>query len=67
MLVFIQNGEFGDLAFALYFSTVTATTLGFGNLVLSPDWQPLAAFEAMRDLILFSASTAFLVSEMVPV
>ena len=63
-LVYIQMGEFGDLASALYFFTVTATTLGFGNLFLSPDWQLLAAFEAMGGLILFGASTAFLLSMM---
>ena len=63
-LVYIQIGEFGDLASALYFSAVTATTLGFGDLVLSPDWQLLSAFEAMGGLILFGASTAFLLSVM---
>ena len=34
VLVYIQNGEFGDLASALYFFTVTATMLEFGDLVL---------------------------------
>lgn len=63
-LVYIQVGEFGDIASALYFSTVTATTLGFGDVVLSSDWQLLSAFEAMGGLILFGASTAFLLSIM---
>ena len=63
-LVYIQIGEFNDFGSALYFSTVTATTLGYGDLVLSQDWQLLSAFEAMGGLILFGASTAFLISLM---
>ena len=63
-LVYMQIGEFGGIASALYFSTVTATTLGFGDVVLSPDWRLLSAFEAMGGLILFGASTAFLLSVM---
>ena len=66
-LLYIQVGEFSDIASALYFSTVTATTLGFGDVVLSPDWQLLSAFEAMGGLLLFGASTAFLLSVMASV
>ena len=61
-LTFMLLGEFADLSTALYFSTVTATTLGYGDLVLSPDWQLLGSFEAMGGLILFGASTAFLLA-----
>lgn len=63
-LILMLIGEFSELSTALYFSTVTATTLGYGDLVLSPDWQLLGSFEAMGGLILFGASTAFLLAVM---
>lgn len=59
-VLFIFLGEFSELANALYFSAVTATTLGYGDIVLSERWQLLGTFEAMGGLILFGASTAFL-------
>jgi hypothetical protein len=62
--VYIQLGEFRELARALYFSAVTATTLGYGDITLSESWQLLTSFEAMAGLILFGASTAFLIGLM---
>lgn len=58
--VYLQVGEFTELREALYFSVVTSTTLGYGDITLSERWQLLASFEAMGGLILFGASTAFL-------
>lgn len=58
--VFLTVGEFTELSKALYFSVVTSTTLGYGDITLSEEWQLLASFEAMGGLILFGASTAFL-------
>lgn len=58
-LVYVQLGEFSSFAQSLYFSGVTATTVGYGDVTLSEDWQLLATFEAMGGLILFGASTAF--------
>lgn len=45
---------------ALYFSASTFTTLGFGDIVLTPQWRLLASFEATNGLLLFGWSTAFL-------
>ena len=53
-------GEFVDFERALYFSVVTATTLGYGDVTLSARWQLLSTFEAMGGLLLFGTSTAFL-------
>ena len=53
-------GEFSDMQQSLYFSVVTATTLGYGDLTLSDRWQLLSSFEAMGGLILFGVSVAFL-------
>jgi hypothetical protein len=58
--VYLMLGEFSDLRQALYFSVVTSTTLGYGDITLSDKWQLLGSFEAMGGLVLFGASTAFL-------
>ena len=60
----VKVGEFDQLAKALYFSVVTSTTLGYGDVTLSESWQLLATFEAMGGLILFGASTAFMLAVM---
>ena len=48
------------LARALYFSTVTFTTLGYGDITLLPRWQLISAFEATNGIVLFGVSTAFI-------
>lgn len=52
-------GEFESLERALYFSTVTFTTLGYGDITLQERWQLLSSFEAANGIILFGVSTAF--------
>ena len=49
---------------ALYFSTVTFTTLGYGDIVLEPKWQLLSSLEAANGIILFGISTAFIFTVM---
>ena len=61
-VVYLTVGEFIELSDALYFSVVTSTTLGYGDITLSERWRLLASFEAMGGLILFGASTAFLLA-----
>lgn len=63
-LVYFWCGEFDSIQRALYFSIVTSTTLGYGDITLSPNRQLLSSFEAMGGLILFSASTAFFLAIM---
>lgn len=62
--LFLYLGEFDELKQALYFSVVTSTTLGYGDITLSNKWQILGTFEAMGGLILFGTSTAFLLGLM---
>ena len=45
---------------ALYFSTSTFTTVGYGDLVLEPGWRVLAAIESANGFLLLGWSTAFL-------
>jgi hypothetical protein len=59
--VFLILGVFQSLEPALYFSIVTFTTLGYGDITLNPDWRILASFAAVDGLIIFGLNTAFLV------
>lgn len=45
---------------ALYFSTSTFTTVGYGDIVLEPGWRVLAAIESANGFLLLGWSTAFL-------
>jgi hypothetical protein len=47
---------------ALYFSTTSFTTVGYGDLTLSKDWRLLGSIEAINGMILFGWSTAFIFS-----
>lgn len=49
---------------SLYFSTVSFTSLGYGDMVLDPRWRVFGAIEAANGLILFGWSTAFLLTLM---
>ena len=60
-VIYYIVGEFTEFQHSLYFSIVTATTLGYGDITLSDRWQLLATFEAMGGLILFGVTTAFLI------
>ena len=54
--------EFGTFEQALYFSTVSFSTLGFGDLTLGVNWRVLGAIEAVNGLVLIAWSTAFLMN-----
>jgi hypothetical protein len=58
--LYLVLGEAHLLEEALYFSTVTFASLGFGDIVLSPRWRLLSAIEAANGVILFAWSTTFL-------
>lgn len=63
-VVFLGIGAIDRFEPALYFSTVTFSSLGYGDIVLPPDWRLFGAIEAANGLILFAWSTAFLISLM---
>lgn len=58
--LFLMLGEFSSLGEAVYFSSVSATTLGYGDVLLSDKWRLLSGFIAANGLVLFSLNTAFL-------
>lgn len=49
-----------DMESAIYFSTSSFTTVGFGDVFLDKDWRLLSSFEAANGFILFGWSTAFI-------
>lgn len=48
-----------DLTSALYFSAVTYTTTGYGDLVLPLRWRLVGAVEALTGILMCGWSTAF--------
>jgi hypothetical protein len=61
-LLYRLVGETGSFEDALYFSTVTFASLGYGDIVLSPRWRLVSAIEAANGVVLFAWSTAFLLT-----
>ena len=45
---------------ALYFSTVTYTTLGYGDVILDERWRLLGSFEAANGIVMFGWTTALI-------
>ena len=45
---------------AFYFSMVTFTTLGFGDVVLTGEWRTLASIQAANGVIIFGWTTALI-------
>ena len=59
-LLLIWLGTFNNLEPALYFSLISFTTLGFGDLILNEDWRLLAGFIAANGFIVFGLGTAYI-------
>jgi hypothetical protein len=59
---YIATGVVAELEEAVYFSTVTFSTLGYGDITAPPSWRVLAALEAMDGIILIGWSIAYLVA-----
>jgi len=63
-LAFLVIGAETALEAALYFSTSSFATVGYGDIVLDSEWRLLSAIEGLNGLILIGWSTAFLLSLM---
>ena len=48
-----------DLPTALYFSAVTYTTTGYGDLVLPAEWRLVGGVEALTGILMCGLSTGF--------
>ena len=48
-----------DLSSAFYFSAVTYTTTGYGDLVLPKEWRLVGGVEALTGILMCGLSTGF--------
>jgi hypothetical protein len=61
-IVYVAIGVVSDLESALYFSTSTFSTLGYGDITPVAGWRLFAALEAVDGFLLIGWSTAYLVA-----
>ena len=60
-LLFLPGEHLGSFEEAAYFSVVTFTTLGYGDITLvEHDWRMLSGIEALVGILLVGWTTAFL-------
>ncbi len=57
-------GAVPDLHTAVYFSTTTYATLGFGEAMIADEWRLVAGIEGINGVLLLGWSTAFFVTMM---
>jgi hypothetical protein len=55
-------GEFQEFGNAYYHSAVNYTTLGYGDILLTPSWRMLGPLEATNGALMFGVSTAMVFS-----
>jgi voltage-gated potassium channel Kch len=58
-LFYVWRQAMPNLQDSLYFSAVTYTTTGYGDLVLPRGWQLLGAVEALTGILMNGLSTGF--------
>lgn len=60
-VVFYLAGAFSEFEPALYFSLVSFTTVGFGDIILGHEWRLLSGLTAAAGFLSFGWSTAYMV------
>jgi hypothetical protein len=58
--LFMICGEFKESGIAFYHSAVNYSTLGYGDLIMSPSWKLLGPLEAANGALMFGVSTAMI-------
>jgi hypothetical protein len=58
---YFMQGLFPDLRTSIYFSLVTYTTVGYGDVVLPEAWKLLGGCEALAGILMTAWSTAILI------
>ena len=59
-VMLLPDGELASFEEAVYFSFVTFTTLGYGDITLSEGWRVLSGIEALNGILLVGWTTAML-------
>jgi hypothetical protein len=63
-VVFLLCGEFPAFGTAYYHSAVNYTTLGYGDVLMTPSWRLLGPLEAANGVLMFGVSTAIIFAVM---
>ena len=58
-LVYLGTGAISGLEDALYFSTISYSTVGYNDTHIAENWRLLGAFESILGMVLLGWSTAF--------
>ncbi len=59
-VLFMMCGEFPEFATAFYHSAVNYSTLGYGDVVMTPSWRLLGPLEGANGMLMFGVSTAMI-------
>jgi Ion channel len=59
-MLFMICGEFQTFGTAYYHSAVNYSTLGYGDMIMSPSWKLLGPLEAADGSLMFGVSTAMI-------
>ena len=57
---YLSVDAFSNLEEALYYSTSTFTTVGYGDVLLPQEWRLLGAFQSANGFMVFGWGTAFI-------
>jgi hypothetical protein len=58
--LFVICGEFPQFGIAFYYSAGNYTTVGSGDIVVTPSWRLLGPLEAANGALMFGVSTAMI-------
>jgi hypothetical protein len=61
-ILYLSCGEFHAFSAALDHSAVNYTTLGYGDVTMSPSWRFFGPLEAANGVLMFGLSTALIFS-----
>lgn len=61
-VTYLLLADIEGLEDSLYFSMVTFTTLGYGDVVLDENWRLLSSIEAVNGIIMFGWTTAIVLA-----
>ena len=64
--VYLALGALQELETSLYFSVVTCTTLGYGDIVFTDRWRLLSSLEAANGIIMFGWTAAVVMAVVQP-
>jgi hypothetical protein len=61
-VLFMICGEFSDFGTAFYHSAVNYTSLGYGDVIMTPSWRLLGPIETANGMLLFGVTTAMTIA-----